>query len=97
VLYQYFGKSDEELIEGTRELTFKKVKRGFESTIDQLEGEKIKLEGSMLEYRVDIANGAANSIIILGSALVEMEDLKSLIAVLRAEQNAFVDDDGLKD
>ena len=87
---KYYGKSDAELTDDMRDLTLKRVKRGFGSTIDQLEGEKINLEKRIVDYRVRVANGTNEFIIELGQALVEMDDLEVLIKVLETEQKEFV-------
>ena len=87
---QYYGKSDAELTDDMKDLTLKRVKRGFGSTIDQLEGEKINLEKRIVDCRVRVANGTNEFIIELGQALVEMDDLEALIKVLETEQKEFV-------
>ena len=87
---QYYGKSDAELTDDMKDLTLKRVKRGFGSTIDQLEGEKISLEKSIVDHRVRVANGNNEYIVELGQVLMELKDLEVLITVLEAEQKEFV-------
>ena len=88
---RYYGKSENELSESMKELVFKKVVRGFDSTLDQLEEEKINLEKIALDLRVSIANGDTESIILLGQSLTERIDLDLLINSLKAEQKDFVE------
>jgi len=87
---KYYGKSDAELTDDMKELTLKRVTRGFGSTIDQLEGEKINLEKNLVDLRIGVANGKNEFIIELGQTLIEMKELHDLIGVLTLEQKEFV-------
>jgi len=90
IFEKYYGKSDAELSDEMKELTLKKVKRGFGSTIDQLEGEKIKLEKKLIDFRIKVANGSNENIINLGQIKIDLIDLNNLIETLDLERTAFI-------
>ncbi len=87
---RYFNKSEGELTESNKALVLKKVTRGFESTIDQLEEEKMNLTERLEANRIKVANGETARIIDIGDMLIDLAELKVLMDALVTEQEVFV-------
>ena len=90
IFNKYFNVSEGALKEQSRTLTLKKVTRGFESTIDQLEQTKLDLEERLEGYRIRVANGEVARVIDIGEIQLELKDLTILMHMLEVERIAFV-------
>jgi len=93
IFNKYYNKGEAELKAGREPIVFKKVGRGFESAIDQMEEEKLSVEEETERRRIMVANGDVSAIIGIAEKLVELEDIRMIMKVLRAEKVSFVGGD----
>jgi len=89
IFKKYFNKDANEVLAKQEALIEKKVARGFESTIDQLEIQKMETETKLEVCRFNVANGNVSQIITIGETLLELAEITSMIEILRIEQKAF--------
>ena len=84
---EYYGKNEEDLSEGKRDLVERKVIRGFDSAVDSLKDDIIDLEGELTNYRIEIANGVTETIKTLALKETELEETLLLMKKITEERS----------
>jgi len=86
---KYFNKSEEEVNESKKDLTLKKIVRGFESALDQLEEAKMELQENLEKERARVANGEVSRIQELSLLLNDIKETDVVIDQLKQEASDF--------
>ncbi len=86
---KFYGKTNAELSEVNKELTLKKIRRGFEASLDSFTERKLEIEEEADAIRLSIVRGTVKDIPALATLLVEYEDIEAQERVLQKESNEF--------